>query len=107
MGSFTPDAARALSGPGWLTERRAAAAERFAAMALPTPSEEAWRYSRIDQLDLDRYRPLGAGGEGTFLAPTVARAATVRVLNGVVVRIDLDATWAAKGLVVADIATLA
>ncbi|HZQ78307.1 MAG TPA: Fe-S cluster assembly protein SufD [Acidimicrobiia bacterium] len=75
-------------------------------MPLPTPSEEAWRYSRIDQLDLDRYRPGGAGGEGTFLGPTVARAATVRVLNGAVVGIDLDPGWAAKGLVVADIATL-
>jgi Fe-S cluster assembly protein SufD len=106
MGSFTPDAARALSGPGWLTERRAAAAERFAATALPTPSEEAWRYSRIDQIDLDKYRPGVSGGEGTFLSPTVERAATVRVLNGVVVGIDLDSTYAAKGLVVADIATL-
>ncbi len=57
MSNFTPETARALPGPGWLTERRRAAAERFASAALPTPSEEAWRYSRIDQLDLDRYRP--------------------------------------------------
>ena len=106
MGSFTPDTARALTGAGWLTERRVAAAEQFAATALPTPSEEAWRYSRIDQLDLDRYRPGVDRGAGTFLAPSVERAATVRVLNGAVVGIDLDATYAAKGLVVADIATL-
>ena len=107
--NFTVSLARSLPGPAWLTERRAGAAERFAADALPTPSEEAWRYSRIDQLDLDRYRPdlPGAGGPGTFLAPTVERAATVRVLNGAVVGIDLDEGYAAKGLVVADIATLA
>ena len=109
MGNFTADAARALGGAAWLSERRTAAAERFAAGALPTPAEEAWRYSRIDQLDLDRYRPLapGAAGPGTFLPPTVERAATVRVLNGAVAGIDLDEAYAAKGLVVADIATLA
>ncbi len=106
MSTFTPEAARALPGPGWLTERRLAAAEQFASTALPTPSEEAWRYSRIDQLDLDRYRPAAAGTEGTFLGPSVQRAATVRVLNGTVVGIDLDESYAGKGLVVADMATL-
>lgn len=105
--NFTPDAARALEGAGWLNERRVAAAERFASTALPTPSEEAWRYSRIDELDLDRYRPGVVDGEGTFLGPTVDRAATVRVLNGTIVGIDLDETYAAKGLVVTDIAGLA
>ena len=69
MSNFTPDSARALAGPGWLAERRVAAAERFASAPLPTPSEEAWRYSRIDQLDLDRYRPATADGDGTFLGP--------------------------------------
>jgi len=107
MGSFTPEMARALPGAGWLTERRVGAAERFASTALPTPSEEAWRYSRIDELDLDRYRPgVVAPGGGTFLIPTVERAATVRILNGAVVGIDLEEAYAAKGLVVADIATL-
>src|SRR5262245_55325990 len=100
MGHFTAEAARALPGAGWLTGRRLAAAEEFAATAMHTPSEEAWRYSRIDQFDLDTYRPAGASGSGTFLAPTVDRAATIRVLNGTVVGIDLDETYAAKGLVV-------
>ena len=106
MGNFTAEAARALPGAGWLTERRVAAAQQFASSPLPTPSEEAWRYSRIDEIDLDRYTPAGAGGTGTFLPPTVDRAATIRVLNGTVVGIDLDEGYAAKGLVVADIATL-
>jgi Fe-S cluster assembly protein SufD len=106
MGTFTPDAARALGGAGWLTGRRHAAAERFASMSLPTPAEEMWRYSRIEELDLDRYRPATADGTGTFLPATVDRAATVRILNGAVVGIDLDEGYSAKGLVVADIATL-
>jgi Fe-S cluster assembly protein SufD len=36
---------------------RLAAAERFAIAPLPTPGEEIWRYSRIDQLDLDQFSP--------------------------------------------------
>ena len=104
--NFTPEMARALPGPRWLTQQRLAAAERFASITLPTPSEEAWRYSRIEELDLDRYRPASAEGNGTFLPPTVDRAATVRVLNGTVVGIDLNEAYAAKGLVVADIAGL-
>ena len=107
MGNFTAEAARALPGAAWLTERRVAAAEAFASTAMHTPAEEAWRYSRIDQFDLDRWQPAAAGGSGTFLSATVDRAATVRVLNGAVVGIDLDETYAAKGLVVADIAGLA
>jgi Fe-S cluster assembly protein SufD len=106
MGNFTAEKARALGGAGWLTERRVAAAEQFASTAMHTPSEEAWRYSRIDQFDLDRYKPASVGGAGSFLPPTVDRAATIRVLNGSIVGIDLDEAYAAKGLVAADIATL-
>jgi Fe-S cluster assembly protein SufD len=53
---FTPDQARALGGP--FTGERAAAAERAAAMPWPTAAEEIWRYSRIGDLDLERF---GAG----------------------------------------------
>jgi Fe-S cluster assembly protein SufD len=44
-------------------QRRAAAA-RFAAQGLPTDALEEWRYSRIDALDLDRYRPAAPPGPG-------------------------------------------
>jgi Fe-S cluster assembly protein SufD len=36
-----------------------AAAEAFSSSVLPSEKEEVWRYSRIDQLDLDRFRPVG------------------------------------------------
>lgn len=55
MSAFTPDAVRELGGD-W-QEMRLAAAERFATAPLPTPDEEIWRYSRIDQLDLGRFAP--------------------------------------------------
>src|SRR5207245_10186870 len=55
---FTPDAARDLPGPEWLVERRVAAAERLADVSWPTDAEEIWRYSRIGELDLDRFAPV-------------------------------------------------
>ena len=57
--AFTVDRARALGGPSWLVERRVAAAERVAAGAWPTTEEEIWRYSRIDELDLEAFEPGG------------------------------------------------
>src|SRR4051812_16127253 len=33
-------------------------ANLFAGLTLPTEAEEVWRYSRIDELDLEAYRPL-------------------------------------------------
>ena len=36
-------------------DRRASAAKHLAAAALPSVDEEVWRYSRIGELDLDRY----------------------------------------------------
>ncbi len=57
MTTFSTETAAALDGPSWLVERRRAAAERFAAAELPSAEEEVWRYSRIGDLALDRYRP--------------------------------------------------
>ncbi|MGH9083631.1 MAG: SufB/SufD family protein [Acidimicrobiales bacterium] len=66
--TFTADAAAGLAGPEWLRRRRSAAFEDFAAMPLPSEKEEVWRYSPIDRLDLDTYRPEAAappaGGDG-------------------------------------------
>lgn len=55
MNAFSPDAVRSLAS-GW-EDVRLTAAERFANSSMPTPEEEIWRYSRIDQLDLDAYTP--------------------------------------------------
>ncbi|HEX7096902.1 MAG TPA: Fe-S cluster assembly protein SufD [Acidimicrobiales bacterium] len=103
---FSPDAARSLPGPPWLAERRAAAAERFAVTTLPTTAEEVWRYSRIDELDLDRYRPFSPNGAVAGVdvpAPLgVAQAdfrcaARVVVVDGVVVHAELSPDAQAQG----------
>ena len=70
--NFTPDAARALGGPDWLAARRVAAVEQLDGVTWPTATEEIWRYSRIGELDLDRYRPFGPdelGAPGVEPAP--------------------------------------
>lgn len=101
------DAAVALDGPDWLRDRRAAAAAALADADLPSTDEEVWRYSRIDELDLDGFElgkaeqaPARVGevlaASGLDLLP--ARAATVLVHNGVVVSTEVDESWAAKGL---------
>jgi Fe-S cluster assembly protein SufD len=60
LSPFTADAVTALPGPSWLRSARLAALDRFAGRALPSSALEEWRYSRIDDLDLDRYRPPAA-----------------------------------------------
>ena len=85
MPGFTPDTARTLGGHDWLVARRAAAAERLADVTWPSTGEEIWRYSRIDDFDLDRYQPRRAD----------QRSLAVPVL---------DPGLVAKGVVVGDLA---
>ena len=81
MNSFTVDAARSLPGPRWLAERRAAAAERFAAADPPTAAAEEWRYSAIADFDLDAYQL--AGVEARF-PPDGTWASVDSAANGAV-----------------------
>jgi Fe-S cluster assembly protein SufD len=67
---------------------------------LPTAALEEWRYSRIDALDLERYRltPAGASGAGPALEPVVAEligalgpgAGVIETRNGEVVGVRVD-----------------
>jgi Fe-S cluster assembly protein SufD len=113
---FTADAARALGGPDWLVARRTAAAERLAAISWPTTEEEIWRYSRIGELDLGRYKPfdeaeLGRAGDerapggGPWAAEAGKHAAMVVVRDGHVVHHEIDPALEATGVRVCDLAT--
>ena len=53
-------------------DRRAAAAARLADAVLPSVDEEVWRYSRIGELELDRYAP--AASLSTFEHGDLGRA---------------------------------
>lgn len=107
MSTLTPDQAASLAGPDWLRERRVAAAERFGQTAMPSTDEEVWRYSRIGDLDLDRFR-LGTEAPSGGLPPAVTevldrvpeRAGSVVIHNGHVVAIELADRWTARGVTV-------
>ncbi len=116
VGSFTADASRNLGGPKWLVERRLRALEQLDSITWPTPAEEIWRYSRIDALDLARYRPfhgdeLGrpgderAPGGGPGAAEAGTHAAMIVVRDGRVVHHELDPALEAKGVRACGIAT--
>ena len=110
--SFTADVVATLPGPGWLQRRRQDAFERYQAASRPTVDQEVWRYSRIEELDLDRYAPAPPGPDGLpevlrpLLAAIVPAAAVVVVRNGHVVHLEVDEPLAAKGLVVGRLADL-
>jgi len=95
LSTFTPSSAGDLIGPPWLRRRRLAAAEEFASAPLPSEKDEVWRYSRIDQLDLDRFRPAGTGSAGPADGPGPSPSDRVRSLvsslgphSGLMVTID-------------------
>ncbi len=99
MGPFSVDAARALPGAEWLVERRTAAAQRLAGASLPTSASEVWRYSPIDQLDLDAYHPAdpapparpGLTGLAAALVEALAdRAGLVLTVDGALVQAEGD-----------------
>ena len=64
--TITPASVGDFEGAPWLRASRSAAAERLGALAMPSAEEEIWRYSRIAELDLDRFTvaaPLAASVE--------------------------------------------
>ena len=118
MTQFTVDAARSLPGPSWLAERRAAAAERFAAADPPTAAAEEWRYSAIADFDLASYRL--ANGAGAAAAATEpgdaggvigvdgsAAAAVVDIVDGQVAGVDGNETLSDAGVFIGPLAEAA
>ena len=116
--SFSAQAARSLGGPEWLVERRLAALEQFAASPPPVVDEDFWRYSRISELDLDRYVPSGTGDaaglrpaleadawpqSAGLLAHVGERSGLAVVVDGVPVSFELSAPSTATGTVLGSV----
>jgi Fe-S cluster assembly protein SufD len=103
--------AGAESQPDWLQALRSEAWDAFQRLPLPTRKLEEWRYTDVSQLSLDTVRP--APTETT--APAEARAllegkdasATVLVVGGDVVEIEVDPAVRESGVVVSDLETAA
>ena len=98
--AFTADAAASLDGPAWLRARRTASVERFVAIGLPSSEQEEWRYSRIGDLDLDAYAPvLQPPPPPPSVEPLpLSAGATVTIVDGWLVDVDLSADLQAKGV---------
>lgn len=92
MPSFDVDAARALSAEAPDLAKRLAAAEIAAAAAFPSPEEEVWRYSRIAELDLDRFTAARTVTEVHGAEGSAAEIDTVGAAG------DADFVASAKGL---------
>jgi Fe-S cluster assembly protein SufD len=101
-----------LPGPEWLRALRIGAAEGLDDASLPTTDEEVWRYSRINELDLELYAPV-ATSASSRVPDSVARlvetlpphAGLVVLRDGFVVQTELDPSWAAKGVWVGPLAS--
>jgi Fe-S cluster assembly protein SufD len=61
VSAFSIDVAARLPGPEPLRQRRIAAAERLSALPWPSADDQVWRYSRIAELDAERFPPVAAG----------------------------------------------
>ena len=82
MPTFSPEASARLEGPEWLRARRAESFAAFASMPLPSESEEVWRYTPIDQLDLDQFTPETASDNGHGAALLESVAASLGATSG-------------------------
>lgn len=78
----------ALPGAEEVRSRRLAALRRFDAADLPTDSAEEWRYSRVEDLELDRYRPAGSAPESPVAVPAAVAALIGEASAPVIVTVD-------------------
>ena len=108
-------ASKSLPGPEWLADRRSVFAEKMRDVKFPTTEEELWRYTDINNFNIDDYRALtsdelGLPGEqkspggGVVAAEAGEHSALVIVRDGRVVHHTLDEELFAKGVVVTGIA---
>jgi Fe-S cluster assembly protein SufD len=74
--TFTAEASARLEGPEWLRNRRAEGFAAFESCSLPSEGEEVWRYSPIDELDLDQFTPesVEVNGAGAALLGSLSTA---------------------------------
>jgi len=108
-GAFTPEVfERHLSGlaaaPAWWLERKRSAYARFEALAMPSRTDEGWRFSNISGVALGGYAPAGphpsSAGDG-HATLAIESAAALSFVNGRPSgAISISADLAARGVVV-------
>lgn len=95
-----------LPGSEALAARRRRALDRLADVPVPSPELEEWRYSPIDELDVDAHRPVTSrpsGDPAPILPEPVAGAAARLVLvDGFVAHVELGDSAAGVRIAVVD-----
>ncbi len=89
-----------MRGPSWLGALRSAAFERYSSSPLPTEAAEEWRYSRIAELDLDRYAPVTDAGpisSSETVSDPVLDAILSALPDAVAIEVGMDGTVAVTG----------
>jgi Fe-S cluster assembly protein SufD len=107
-GSFTTDAfaahlATQKSAPAWWLERKRAAYAQFAALPMPSRTNEGWRFSSISTLTLEGFAA-GRVAPGAAVDAPFGAAALTFANNALSSRTALPADLAAKGVIVTTIA---
>jgi Fe-S cluster assembly protein SufD len=95
---FTPTAAKNLNGPDWLKQRRAVAADQLENHSFPSTQEEIWRYSRVEEIDLEKFELVAEAPESAIVPASEIdivgsigkRSALVTCVDGHVLRVDLE-----------------
>ena len=98
------------SGPAWLQEFRQRAAAEAATLPLPSATEELWRYSPINDLDLGRFHTVETPTpslltDGLLEQLTATPACVISLVDGHVVKVD-QANLSSGVTISADVATL-
>ena len=106
-GCFTPEvfaahlASLPPSLPAWWVARKRAAYEKFAALPMPTRTDEMWRFSNIGTLTLDGFSFLPAASVVPHSPIGIPKAAQLVFANGrLVSREILAADLSARGVIV-------
>jgi len=92
-----------------MCDRRASAAAGLADVAPPDVGEEVWRYSRIDELDLDRFSPsivrpdAGISVDATLAGPA---AATVILCDGWIEAVHVSDAAVEAGVSIGSVADM-
>jgi len=106
VGGFTAEAFERHLGtlpdaPAWWRERKRAAYARFAAAALPSRTDEGWRFSNIAGIKLVGYAPAAPAAEATAFPFPLEAAVRLSFAGGRLAgRTPVPAELAAQGVVV-------
>ena len=92
--------------PAWMTERRRAAWQAYQMLPMPdTRKDEEWRRTPLQRLKLDATSPLpvASSSQTTPLAPAEAVAASMTLVDGVVIaQTPLSEALAKQGVIMTD-----